>query len=263
MKGIRAIIALDMKRFFQEPMRLIPGLMQPLLYLFVLGSGLGSSMGKMPAGNDYRGFIFPGVITMSLLFTSTFAGISIVFDRQIGFFKAVLVAPVSRSAIAFGKVVAGALQALLQGMILLFVLPLVNLHPDLENVALLIPAMILASLTFSAMGVALASRFTSTNVFPIVINTVVLPMFFMSGAMYPLQPAPGWMQKLAHLDPVAYAVDLIRGALLGREHMFFSPWLAITVLSAVVVVLTWSAVRVFSRGEEVDLTGASKFPWRR
>jgi len=112
MKGVWAIIALDMKRYVQEPMRLFPGLVQHCLYLFVLGTGLGASMGKMPAAGDYRGFIYPGIITLSLLFTATFAGISIVFDRQIGFFKAVLVAPVSREAIAAGKIAAGACRPL-------------------------------------------------------------------------------------------------------------------------------------------------------
>lgn len=263
MRGMWAIVALDMKRYFQEPMRLFPGLIQPLLYLFVLGSGLAASMGKMPATGDYRGFIFPGIITLSLLFTATFAGISIVFDRQIGFFKAVLVAPVARESIAAGKIAAGALQALIQGGLLLFVVPFMHLNSGITGVLLLIPAMVLTALTFSAMGVALAARFTSATVFPVVINTVILPMYFLSGAMYPLKPAPGWMQKLAHLDPVAYGVDLLRGALLGRDSMFFDPLLSITVLTVVLVVLAWVSVGIFKRGEESDLTGPSKFPWRK
>ncbi len=263
MRGIYAIIALDMKRYLQEPMRLFPGLVQPLLYLFVLGTGLGASMGKMPATGDYRGYIYPGIITLSLLFTATFAGISIVFDRQIGFFKAVLVAPVSREAIAAGKVGAGALQAMIQGGLLLVILPFMHLNVGLLEIALAIPAMLLTSLTFSAMGVALAARFTSATVFPVIINTVVLPMYFLSGAMYPLQPAPGWMQKLAHLDPVAYGVDLIRGALLGRDHMFFNPFLSVAVLLVLLVALSAVSVRIFKRGEEVDLTGGGSMPWRR
>ncbi len=263
MRGVWAIVALDMKRYLQEPMRLFPGLVQPLLYLFVLGTGLGASMGRMPAAGDYRGFIFPGVIALSLLFTATFAGISIVFDRQIGFFKAVLVAPVARESIAAGKIIGGAVQALIQGGLLLLVVPFMHLNTDFLGILLLIPAMVLASLTFSAMGVALAARFTSATVFPVVINTVILPMYFMSGAMYPLQPAPVWMQKLAHLDPVAYGVDLLRGALLGREHMFFNPWLSVSVLTVLLVLLAWVSVGIFKRGEESELTGPSKFPWRR
>jgi ABC-2 type transport system permease protein len=279
MRGIWAIIALDLKRFSQDRVRLVTGLIQPLLYLFVLGSGLGASMNMRPMGaamaaaagagamsnaGDYRSFIFPGVISLALLFAATFAAITIVFDRQIGFFKAVLVSPVARPAIAVGKVVAGALQALAQGFLLMCFLPFLKIHPGWDGILLAIPAMILAALTFSAMGVAMASRFTSTTVFPIMTNAIILPMFFLSGAMYPLQPAPGWMKTLAHLDPVAYAVDLVRGALLGREHMFFgSPWLCIAVLVVFITVLTWSAMRVFVRGEELDLTGPTQFSWRR
>jgi len=272
MSGIWAIIVLDMQRFFKERVRLIAGLIQPLLYLFVLGSGLGASMRMGPPGGvpggapafDYRAFIFPGVMSLALLFSATFAGITIVFDRQIGFFKAVLVAPVPRAAIGIGKVVSGALQALIQGTILLIFLPFMKIDLSVMSIVWVIPAMVLAALTFSSIGVAMAARFTSTNVFPILTNAIMLPMFFLSGAMYPLQPAPVWMQRLAHLDPVAYAVDLIRGALLGREHMFFeSPMLSIAVLCVCVVVLTWSAVNVFRRGEELDLTGPTKFTWRK
>jgi len=203
------------------------------------------------------------VMSLALLFSATFAGITIVFDRQIGFFKAVLVAPVPRAAIGIGKVVSGALQALIQGTILLCFLPLMKIAVSATTLWV-IPAMILAALTFSSLGVAMAARFTSTNVFPILTNAIMLPMFFLSGAMYPLQPAPVWMQRLAHLDPVAYAVDLLRGALLGREHMFFeSPVLSVAVLCVCILLLTWSAVNVFRKGEELDLTGPTKFTWRK
>jgi ABC-2 type transport system permease protein len=268
MRGVWAIISLDMKRFSQDRVRLVAGLIQPLLYLFVLGSGLGASMnripGGMPGGNDYRGFIFPGVISLALLFSATFASITIVFDRQIGFFKAVLVSPVARPAIAVGKVVSGALQSLVQGTILLCFLPVMNIHVGLEQLALVIPAMILSALAFSAMGVAMASRFTSTTVFPIMTNAIILPMYFLSGAMFPLQSAPPIMQKLAHLDPVAYAVDLMRGALLGHDYpTFFNPVVGMIVLVVFIALTTWSAIRVFSRGEEPGLTGPTQFNWRK
>src|ERR1700691_842017 len=112
-RGIVAIVILDLKRFWKEKTRLIAGLIQPLLYLFVLGAGLGAS--SRLGGADYRRYIFPGTMGLSMLFSATFAAITIVFDRQIGFFKAILVAPVPRSSIALGKIAAGALQALLQG----------------------------------------------------------------------------------------------------------------------------------------------------
>src|SRR5580704_1881564 len=156
LRGIYAIIVLDMKRFWLNRARLFAGLAQPLLYLFVLGAGIGSSMGGGMGGGNYQPFIFPGVLGLSQLFTATFAAITIVFDRQIGFFKAVLVSPVPRPAIAIGKIGAGALQALAQGVVLLFFAPLAGV-PLGWNIFALLGAMVMAAMTFSALGVAVAS----------------------------------------------------------------------------------------------------------
>ncbi len=258
MRGIYAVIVLDLKRFWLDRARLVMGLVQPLLYLFVLGAGIGSSS---TLGGNYQSFIFPGVLGLSMLFTATFAAISIVFDRQIGFFKAVLVAPVSRSAIALGKISSGAMQAMVQGLIVLPFAPFAGVPLSAGETCVLIGAMLLACVTFSAIGVAFASRFKSVTVFPIISNAVLLPMFFLSGALYPLTAAPHWMQVAAHFDPVAYAVDLMRGALLG--HFFFSPWLSLSALAVVIVLLAWAAIRVFQRGEDDSSLGASKFSWTR
>jgi len=258
-RGIYAVVVLDLKRFWLERARLVAGLAQPLLYLFVLGAGLGAS--SRLGGGDYQRYIFPGVLALSLLFTATFAAITIVFDRQIGFFKAVLVAPVPRSAIALGKIAAGALQAFAQGLIVLPFAPLAGVRFGVAEAAELIGAMLLAAVTFSAIGVAFASRFTSTTVFPIVSNAVLLPMFFLSGALYPLAVAPPWMQAAAHFDPVAYAVDLMRGSLLGK--FFFPVPLSLAVLAVVITLLAWAAVRVFNRGEDDSSLGATRFNWRR
>jgi ABC-2 type transport system permease protein len=258
-RGILAIVYLDMKRFWLDRARLVVGLVQPLLYLFVLGAGIGASS-KM-GGGDYRRFIFPGTMGLSLLFSATFAAITIVFDRQIGFFKAVLVAPVPRPAIAMGKIIAGALQSLSQGLVLLPFAPLAGAPLGPLQAAELVGAMAVASLTFSTIGVAIACRFNSTTVFPVVSNAVLLPMFFLSGGLYPLSSAPDWMKKAAHFDPVAYAVDLMRGAVLG-DH-FFSVAHSLEALTLTVAVLTWSAVRVFNRGEDDSSLGATQFNWRR
>jgi ABC-2 type transport system permease protein len=198
---------------------------------------------------------------LSLLFSATFAAITIVFDRQIGFFKAILVAPVPRPAIAFGKIIAGALQALVQGAILLPFAPLAGASLNLGETVAMIGAMALAALTFSTIGVAIACRFTSTTVFPIVSNAVLLPMFFLSGGLYPLRAAPPWMRVAAHFDPVAYAVDLMRGAVLG--DFFFPVYLSLGALALVITVLAWAAVRVFNRGEDDSSLGAARFNWRR
>jgi ABC-2 type transport system permease protein len=258
-RGIYAVVVLDLKRAWLDRARLIAGLAQPLLYLFVLGAGLGAGS-RMGAG-VYQRDIFPGVMGLSLLFTAVFMAISIVFDRQIGFFKAVLVAPLPRAAIALGKILSGAIQALVQGLILLPFAPLAGVHLGVGSTLAMLGAMVLAAMTFSSIGVAVASRFTSTTVFPIVSNTIILPMYFLSGALYRLSLAPRWMQIAAHFDPVAYAVDLMRGALLG--YYFFPPALSLAVLVVMIATLAGSAVRVFNRGEDDSALGAVSLRWRR
>jgi ABC-2 type transport system permease protein len=258
-RGIYAVVVLDLKRAWLDRARLLTGLAQPLLYLFVLGAGIGGS--SRMGGPAYQRGIFPGVMGLSLLFTAVFMAISIVFDRQIGFFKAVLVSPLPRSSIALGKITSGAAQAFIQGLILLPFAPLVGIHLGIVNTAEMLVAMMLAAMTFSAVGVAVASQFTSTTVFPIVSNTIILPMYFLSGALYPLAMAPRAMQIAAHFDPVAYAVDLMRGTLLGTY--FFPPLLSIAIMVGVIALLSGLAVRVFSRGEDDSVLGATGFRWRR
>jgi ABC-2 type transport system permease protein len=246
MRGLLAVIILDLKRLWVDRIRLISSLIQPLLYLFVLGSGLGAS--STLGSGHYLPFIFPGVVALSLLFTSVFAAILIVFDRQMGFLKAVLVAPVPRPAIAIGKVIAGAIQALVPGTIMLLFMPLAGLRPDVAQFLGFVAASALAAITFSALGVAVAARFKSMTVFPIISNAMLLPMFFLSGALYPLTLAPRWLQIAAHADPVAYAVDLMRGALIGST--FFPVWLSLVVLACFIAVMTWLATRIFTTGED-------------
>ena len=246
MRGLLAVIILDLKRLWVDRIRLISSLIQPLLYLFVLGSGLGAS--STLGSGRYLPFIFPGVVALSLLFTSVFAAILIVFDRQMGFLKAVLVAPVPRPAIAIGKVIAGAIQALVPGTIMLLFMPFIGLKPSLLEFLGFVGASALAAITFSALGVAVAARFKSMTVFPIISNAMLLPMFFLSGALYPLALAPHWLQIAAHADPVAYAVDLMRGSLLGST--FFPVWLSFVVLACFIAVMTWLATRIFTTGED-------------
>jgi len=258
-RGIYAIVILDLKRAWLNRARLVAGLAQPLLYLFVLGAGLGAS--SQQGAVEYKKYIFPGVLGLSLLFSAAFAAIVIVFDRQIGFFKAVLVSPLPRYAIAYGKITSGAIQAFVQGVIVLPFAPLAGISMSFGSLIQLILSMFIASLTFSALGVAVASRFKSATVFPIVSNAILMPMFFLSGALYPLKNAPHWMQVATHFDPVAYAVDLMRGSILGV--FYFPPALSITVLVLFVSTVSWSAVSVFKRGEDDSSLGATQFNWRR
>ncbi|MCB0128931.1 MAG: ABC transporter permease [Caldilineaceae bacterium] len=246
MNGFWAIIIRDLKRLRAQPIRVVSGIAQPLLYLFLLGSGLGGAVRQGEEG--YLQYIFPGVVALSLLFTATFSAISIVFDREIGFLKAVLVAPVSRRSIALGKVASGAIIAVAQACLLLVAAPFAGVHFGLSELLLFLLFMLLGSVVFSALGVAVAANFSSTEVFPVVLNALLLPLFFISGALFPLDSAPGWLQVVAYADPVAYGVDLLRGAVLGE--FYFPRLLSLAVLSGAIAVLTWLAVIVFERGSE-------------
>ncbi|HYW34691.1 MAG TPA: ABC transporter permease [Balneolaceae bacterium] len=247
MQGFWSVILRDMKRIWVQPMRIVSNLVQPLLYLFLLGSGLGAA--TQLGGGQYLKYIFPGVVGLTLLFTANFAAISIVFDRETGFLKAVLVAPVSRQSIAIGKVCSGALQAMVQGILLLIFSPVVGIYFGFGQILLFILFMFMSGMVFSAMGVAVATNFSSTEVFPVVLNAVLLPMFFLSGALFPLKTAPGWLQILSHIDPVAYGVDLMRGAILNK--FYYPVWLSLVVMIGMGAILIWIAVIVFEKGEEV------------
>jgi ABC-2 type transport system permease protein len=205
----------DVKRFFRDRIRLVGAFAQPLIYLFLLGTGLQSAFQAFGSGDTkYVTFMFPGIVCMTVLFTSMFSAISIIWDREFGFLKEMLVAPIPRSSIAVGKVLGGATTALMQGFLLLLFMPLVGIPYDLQKMVLMLVVMFLLSISLTSFGVAFAARMRSMEAFPIIMNFVLLPMFFLSGAMFPLQNLPGWMQVLTKLNPMTYAVDAMRGVAL-------------------------------------------------
>ncbi|MFC5430130.1 MAG: ABC transporter permease [Paraburkholderia sp.] len=211
MSNALTIVWFDLKRFWASPLRILFGLTQPLLYLFVLGAALRS--GTYAEVSGYQAYIFPGVVGLSLMFTAISAAVGIVHDRQTGFLKALLVSPVGRVEIAAGKIGAGAVVAWIQSLLLLPFAPTIGIGLSAMNLVLVVVAMAFAALVFSALGLALALPFRSVIVFPVVSNTLLLPMFFLSGGLYPLDLAPGWIRLAAAFDPAAYGVDLMRGAL--------------------------------------------------
>jgi ABC-2 type transport system permease protein len=208
-------------RFWRDRTRLLATFAQPLLYLIIFGTGLSSALSGStfggagaPAGFSYTQFIFPGIIGMSVLFSSIFAAMSIVWDREFGFLKEVLVAPIDRSAVAIGKALGGATQAMAQGLILLLLAPVVGVKLTLMSVLTVIPLVFVLAFALSAMGVAIASRMRSMQGFQMVMNFLMMPMFFLSGALFPLGGLPGWMTFLTRIDPAAYGMDPIRRVLL-------------------------------------------------
>lgn len=209
----------DMIRFWRDRARLIASLAQPLLYLVIFGSGLSSALGGGVAaagGVSYTQFIYPGVISMSVLFSAIFGGMSIVWDREFGFMKELLVAPIERTAVAIGKTVGSATQSLIQAAILLVLAPFVGVTFTVQTFLQLLGLMVVLAFGLSAFGVAIASRMKSMQGFQVVMNFLMMPMFFLSGALFPLIGLPLWMTVLTRLDPASYGIDPIRRTVLGR-----------------------------------------------
>jgi len=222
--SLRAIYIIwyrDILRYWRDRWRLVASLAQPLLFLVVFGSGLSSALGRgtvfgSAAGFTYIQFMYPGIIGMAILFTAIFGAMSIVWDREFGFLKEVLVAPIDRSAVAIGKALGSTTQAMIQGLILLVLAPFVGVKLSPLTVLELIPLAAILAFGLSSFGVALASMMKSLQGFQVVMNFLMMPMFFLSGALFPLTSSlPGWMTLLTHLDPASYGIDPLRRVVLS------------------------------------------------
>jgi len=263
--GIYIVWWRDVLRYWRDRARVAASLAQPLLYLVIFGTGLASSLGggfgasAGATGVSYTQFIYPGVISMSVLFTAIFGAMSIVWDREFGFMRELLVAPIDRAAIAVGKTLGGATQAMIQGLILLVLAPFVGVTLAPLVIAQVVVLTFVLAFGLSAMGVALASFMRSMQGFQVVMNFLMMPMFFLSGALFPLVGLPGWMTVLTRLNPASYGIDPIRRVLLGSSGFpverfaisIFDQTLAIPVEAAIVLafgaVMLLVAVRAFQR----------------
>jgi ABC-2 type transport system permease protein len=208
----------EIKKYVRSPVQMIASLGSPLMYLGVLGFGLGPIF-KAAGQGSYLQFVAPGVIGMTILFTSTFSGIALLWDRQFGFLKETLVAPVPRLTIMIGRTLGGASVALLQGC-LIFVICLIAGFRPTSWVALpsAFLAMVLIAMNFSALGTLLGSSISQMQGFQLIMNFLVMPLFFLSGALYPLNNLPTVLAVLTRIDPLTYGVDALRGALIGVTH---------------------------------------------
>jgi len=223
MASLRAIYIIwyrDVLRYWRDRGRLVASLAQPLLFLVVFGSGLSSSLGGAfgrGSGLSYIQFIYPGIIGMSILFTAIFGAMSIVWDREFGFLKEVLVAPIDRWAVAIGKALGGTTQAMIQGLILLVLAPLVGVKLSVLTVVELLPLAAVLAFGLASFGVAIASMMKSLQGFQVVMNFLLMPIFFLSGALFPLTNLPGWMTLLTRADPASYGIDPIRRVVLSSS----------------------------------------------
>jgi ABC-2 type transport system permease protein len=226
-------------------------MLSPLLFLLVFGVGLGRAMGGLAPGLDFIQFLFPGIVGMSVLMTAFFSGISVVWEREMGFLKEVLVAPIPRASLVLGKVLGGATVALVQGLVILLLAPLVGVDLSVGMVLRLLPLMLLVAASLGALGVLLASRMYSMEGFQALMNVLIMPMVFLSGVFFPVRDLPVWLGIVVRINPVTYGVDAIRQVILGETapHLliFGEPVsvtqdiLAVTLFGAVIVALgIWS-----------------------
>jgi ABC-2 type transport system permease protein len=212
----------ELIRFRRDRLRAITSLIQPVLFLFVLGTGLSSLAGRgMPAGVNFRTFIYPGVLAMSVLFTAIFSAASVVWDREFGFLREMLVAPVSRASLVIGKCLGGATVSAFQGVVILALAGLAGVPYNPVLIITLIGEMLLLAFTLTAFGVMIAGRIKQFQAFMAVTQMLVMPLFFLSGALYPLNRLPAWLTVLTRVDPLTYIVDPMRHAVFS--HLNVSP----------------------------------------
>jgi len=227
----------ELIRFRSDRLRAITSLVQPVLFLFVLGTGLSSLAGRgLPSGVDFKTFIYPGVLAMSVLFTAIFSAASIVWDREFGFLREMLVAPVRRWAIVVGKCLGGATVATFQGVIFLALAGVAHVPYDPVLLLILIGELLLLAFTLTAFGVMMAARVKQIQAFMALTQMFVLPLFFLSGALYPLNGLPVWLTVLTRIDPLTYIVAPMRHAVFS--HLSISP-LALNALSPGITWFGW------------------------
>lgn len=209
----------EVKRYFREKSRIITSIVTPLLWLLIFGTGMRFSA-KIEGGVDYQLFIFPGILGMNLLFTSIWSGISVLWDREFGFMKEILVAPVSRTSIVVGKALGGGTSALIQGSILLCIGAGLGIPISLTAFLICLPLMLIISVGLVSIGLLIASMIESLEGFNLIMSFVNMPMFFLSGALFPLTTAPSWVHAASFVNPLTYSVDALRTVILGSCTQF-------------------------------------------
>jgi ABC-2 type transport system permease protein len=237
LRAVSIVWRRELIRFRSDRLRAITSLVQPVLFLFVLGTGLSRLASRgLPVGVDFRTFIYPGVLAMSVLFTAIFSAASIVWDREFGFLREMLVAPVRRWAIVVGKCLGGATVATFQGLIFLALAGVAHVPYDPVLLLTLVGELLLLSFTLTAFGVMMAARIKQIQAFMALTQLFVLPLFFLSGALYPLNGLPAWLTVLTRVDPLTYIVDPMRRAVF--DHLALPPG-ALDLLSPGVTWAGW------------------------
>jgi ABC-2 type transport system permease protein len=239
LRAVSIVWRRELIRFRTDRLRAITSLVQPVLFLFVLGTGLSRLASRgMPPGVNFKTFIYPGVLAMSVLFTAIFSAASIVWDREFGFLREMLVAPVRRWAIVLGKCLGGATVATIQGIIFLALAGVANVPYNPVLLLTLVGELLLLSFTLTAFGVMMAARIKQIQAFMALTQLFVLPLFFLSGALYPLNGLPAWLTVLTRIDPLSYIVDPMRHAVF--DHLKVNP----VALNSLSPGITWNGWQV-------------------
>ena len=249
-REIEAIYALwkrELIRFFRAKSRVIGSLGMPVFFLAILGTGLSNAF-VLPMEGNYLEFITPGIIGMVLMFGSMFSGIIVLMDRQFGFLKETLVAPVSRGSIVIGKALGGATTAMFQGIIIMMIAFFLGVNFQIGNVILLLLFMFMISVMFVSLGITIASKMEDMHGFQIIMNFLIMPLFFLSGALFPLSTAPEILKVASLFDPLTYGVNGLRFILLGYSDIPFATCFA--VISGFTILFISIAIWAFNRIEE-------------
>jgi ABC-2 type transport system permease protein len=243
LKDSLVIAERDIIRSFRQNSQLYSSIVRPLIWLFLLGNGLRGSFSGMPGGYNYMQYIFPGMLAMNILFAAMQSGTSIIWDREFGFLKEILVAPVYRISIVFGKILSGSVVATAQGLIVLALFPFLGLRLSILQIILTIAGMFFISIAVCSIGVLIATRMRSFEGFGTINNFIVMPLFFLSGAMYPIKNIPAWLKALVSLNPVTYGVNILRGIILKIPENYL---LSIAVLFSFAAVFIAASAYLFS-----------------
>jgi ABC-2 type transport system permease protein len=239
----------EMKRYFRAKSRILGSLAIPFFFLAFLGLGFNRMAVPGVTGDvNYIRYLVPGIIGMSLLFQSIFAGLSVLWDREFGFLKEIMVAPVSRVSIVLGRIAGGMTTALVQGLLVMAVSLLVGFRiKGVPEVLLALLFMVLVSTSFIGLGLVFASRIKDMQGYSIIMNFVVFPLFFLSGALYPLDNLPAWLRTLSYFDPLTYGVDGLRGSLIGVSVRGVG--LDLLIMGAISVLMVFLGAWSFERSE--------------
>ncbi len=247
--AVYVIVARELKKFVREKSRLVSAIARPLLWLFIVGAGI-SRLVPRETGVPYTQFIFPGIIGMTILFSSIFSSISIIWDKEFGFMKEILVAPVSRLSIVVGKALSGTIVSTIQAVIILALFPFVGLKLGLTQVIGVV--VICASMSFciSAFGIVLATFYDSYESFSVIMNFIIMPMFFLSGAMYPVKLLPDLLQIVAKLNPLTYGIDALKHVMFPLATGAMGPDFSLLTNTGVILLTSLAFVTVAGRAFE-------------